>query len=90
MHGIQLFHYKALQHYLKKLKEEGAHEAGCEHSQLVLMHEQRLEDIYSNYQVAMEKVSFIVKEFDEHMQSVRKLVRNHRNCRKQNTMEEKA
>lgn len=88
MQGILLFHYKTLQEYLNKLQEEEVYNLPCEHEGQILQHEQKLKEIYINYQEALIQVSVILKEFEEHKQSIRRLMYNHKQCRKQTRKKE--
>ena len=80
MQAILLVHYKALQQYLHKLQEEEAFYLPCEHSDVIMQHEEKLKEIYNNYQETLEQVSLIIKQFDEHKQAIRRLMALHKQC----------
>lgn len=88
MQGILLFHYKTLEDYLNKLQQAEVYNLPCEHEKLILEHEERLKEIYINYQEALKQVSIILKEFEEHKQSIRSLMYHHKQCRKQTKKKE--
>ncbi|CAN5871767.1 hypothetical protein BH11BAC4_BH11BAC4_04580 [soil metagenome] len=81
MQGIQLFDYKYFLEHLRKLREADTYHFPCEHAVVIAAHEDKLKEIYQSYQLAMEDVSTIVRQFDEQKLAIRRLVNHHRNCR---------
>jgi hypothetical protein len=77
MRGIQLFHYKYLLDHLRKLQQVETFELPCEHANMIIQQEEKLKDIYNNYQLAIENVSFIIKQFEEHKRSIKKVMVHH-------------
>lgn len=82
MQAIQLFHYKAFLNYLHKLRQAESSELSCEHMNMITQHEEKLKAIYDNYQAALEQVSDIIRQFDDHKQSIRRLMILHKQQRK--------
>ncbi len=73
MQGIQLFEYKSLKESLHKLQESEIFLSGTEHAHIIAEHEKKLQEIYSNYRLALDRVSEFINQFDEHKLSIRRL-----------------
>jgi len=82
MQGIQLFEYKSLQEYLQRIRQDELCTMPCEHTEQVAAYEEKLNEIYSNYQMAWEQVSVTIRQFEEHKLSIRRLLSQHKSCRK--------
>ena len=78
MRGIQLFHYKYLLESLHRLKPAEAADIPAEHTDMILRQEEKLKDIYNNYQLAMGQVSAIIKQFEEQQLAIRRLISHHK------------
>jgi hypothetical protein len=75
MQGILRSHYKLVENYLNKLLDENALIITCpQHYESILEHKEKLSDIYENYQKALSQMAELIKQFDDHKQSVRKLI----------------
>jgi hypothetical protein len=74
MQGILHSHYKLVENYLAKLHEENLVNSYCPYYETILQHKEKLNLIYENYKVAFEQITFITKQFEEHKQSVRRLI----------------
>ncbi len=46
------------------------------------VYEVKLKEIYSNYQLALNHVSIIISQYEDHKRSVRKLVKQHKSYKK--------
>lgn len=82
MQAIQLFHYKCLMEYLYKLQQQNMYHLPCEHAELIAQHVDKLKEIYTNYQLALDQVSFIITQYEDHKRSIRKLVKHHKRCKR--------
>ena len=83
MQGIQLYQYKLLQESLKRLKTEpGYFNEQCPTLDTIKQHEEKLNNIYMEYQASLENLSGIIKQFDQHKQSIRRVISLHKKCRK--------
>jgi hypothetical protein len=78
MQGIQLFEYKTLLESLNKLKEREYFHLPEEQSEIVLQKENRLKEIYSNYQLSLEQVSACIRQFEQHKNAIRKLMKDNK------------
>jgi hypothetical protein len=74
MQGILRTHYKLVEQYLNKLQEESVVNPLCTYGESILQHKNKLNEIYENYREAFEQMSMIIKQFEEHKQSVKRLV----------------
>ncbi len=75
MQGILRSHYKLVENYLNKLLAENALHVPCTyHYESILEHKEKLKDIYENYQKSLSQMAELIKQFDDHKQSVRRLI----------------
>jgi uncharacterized protein (DUF927 family) len=74
MRGILYSHYKLVEEYLNKLQQENLANPFCVDDELILQHKEKLSEIYKNYRGAFEQMSLLIKEFEEHRESVRRLL----------------
>jgi hypothetical protein len=74
MRGILYSHYKLVEEYLNKLQEENLVNPPSIDDALILQHKEKLNEIYKNYRGAFEQMSFLIKEFEMHKESVRRLL----------------
>ena len=82
MQGIKFFEYKYLLDNLKKIKEENTSLFPEGHEEQILLSEEKLVKIYEDYRMSLIKVAEIIRQFDEHKVTIRKLVSRHKNCKK--------
>ncbi len=82
MQAIQFFHHKCLMEFLLKLQQESISPFPFEHAELIVQHEVKLKEIYSNYQLALNQVSIIISQYEDHKRSVRKLVKQHKSYKR--------
>jgi len=83
MQGIQLFEYKSLLESLNKLKQVDIFNLPGEEADSVLNEEKKLHDIYKNYQLSMQQVSEYIRQFEEHKNAIRRLMKNNRHYLKE-------
>ena len=83
MQGIQLFEYKSLLESLNKLKQVDIFTLPEEEADSVLTQEKKLHDIYKNYQLSLQQVSDHIRQFEEHKNSIRRLMKNNRHYLKE-------
>jgi hypothetical protein len=74
MRGILRTHYKQVEAYLKKLQEENAANSYCPFYENIFQHKEKLQDIYKNYRETYEQMNMLTLQFEEHKQSVKRLV----------------
>jgi len=82
MQGIQQFHFKSLQQYLQKLLQDDLFNLPCEHVELIKRHEEKLNELYTNYLASLERVSHAISQFEDHKRSIRRLIIHHKQCKK--------
>ncbi|MBP9099087.1 MAG: hypothetical protein KBF74_09750 [Ferruginibacter sp.] len=82
MQGIQFFEYKYLLDNLQKLKEEEHIAFSDEHNNQVMESEKKLKHIYEEYRLSLVHIADIIRQFEEHKLSVRRLVNYHKSYRK--------
>ena len=82
MQGILMSHFKQVKKYLYKLQEVESFELPCTHLEIIVEHEIKLAEIYENYKTALLNVQMLINEFDEHKKSVRRLIIEHKRCKK--------
>jgi hypothetical protein len=82
MQGILMSHFKQVKKYLYDLKQVELFDLPCNHLNDVLQHEQRLAEIYENYKTALLNVETLIEEFDVHKKSVRRLIIEHKRCKR--------
>lgn len=75
-------HFKQVKKYLYDLQQIELFELPCNHLTTIVEHEKKLSEIHENYKTALFKVETLIKEFDEHKKSVRRLIIEHRRCKK--------
>ncbi len=74
MQGILHSHYKLVEEYINKLQEENLTNSYCPYYENIVRHKETLSEIYKNYRDTFEQMSFIIKQFEEHKQAVRRLI----------------
>ncbi len=75
MQGILRSHYKLIEDYLNKLLAENVLDVPCPYQyESILAHKEKLNEIYDNYQETLSQMSALKKQFEEHKQSVRRLI----------------
>lgn len=82
MQGILLSHFNQVKKYLNDLQQIELFDLPCNHLTAIIEHEQKLVEIYENYKTALSQVETLIKEFDGHKKSVRRLIIHHKRCRK--------
>lgn len=82
MQGILLSHFNQVKKYLYDLQQIELFDLPCNHLTAIVEHEQRLVEIYENYKTALFQVESLIKEFDGHKKSVRRLIIHHKRCKK--------
>ncbi len=83
MQGILRSHYKTVEEYLNKLQEENLANQYCPYYETIFQHKEKLYDIYKNYRETFEQMTMIVKQFEEHKQSVKRLIIMQKNKKKE-------
>jgi LPS O-antigen subunit length determinant protein (WzzB/FepE family) len=83
MQGILRSHYKTVEEYLNKLQEENLANQYCPYYETIFEHKAKLYDIYKNYRETFEQMTMIVKQFEEHKQSVKRLIIMQKNKKKE-------
>lgn len=75
MQGILRSHYKLIEDYINKLLAENVLDVPCPYQyESILAHKEKLNEIYDNYQETLSQMSTLIKQFEEHKQSVRRLI----------------
>jgi hypothetical protein len=74
MQGILRSHYKLVEEYLNKLQQENLVNPCYPSCEIILQHKEKLSEIYKNYREAFEQMAIIINQFEEHKQSVRRLI----------------
>lgn len=82
MQGILSSHFKQVKKYLLDLQQVEVLKSSCNHNALIEEHENRLSEIYDNYKKALSNIEIHIKEFDAHKKSVRRLIVEHKKCKK--------
>ena len=82
MQAIQLFEYKYLQENLQKIQQEDLYDLPCEHSEMILQYQDKLKEIYEQYQLALEQVSAVIDMYNKQKLATRRLISHHRSCKK--------
>lgn len=82
MQGILLSHFNQVKKYLHDLQQEEFFELPCTHAASIAAHEAKLREIYENYKTALSQVELLIKDFDQHKKSVRRLIISHKGCKK--------
>lgn len=75
-------HFNQVKKYLYDLRQIEQFELPCNHLTTIVEHDNKLAEIYENYKTAMFQVEILIKEFDEHKKSVRRLIMEHKRCKK--------
>ncbi len=89
MHAIQRYHYNRLQQFLRQLQQESeAYELPGHHLDTIVQQENKLKQLYTNYQESLQQVASIIKQYELEYQSVKRLVNSHRQFRKQGSKKE--
>ncbi len=83
MQGILRSHYKLVEEYLNKLQEENLANQYCPYYESIFQHKEKLYEIYKNYRETFEQMAMITKQFQEHKQSVKRLVIMQKNKKKE-------
>ena len=83
MQGILRSHYKTVEEYINKLHEENVTYQYCPYYETIFQHREKLYDIYKNYRETFEQMTIIIKQFEEHKQSVKRLVIMQKNKKKE-------
>jgi hypothetical protein len=74
MQGILHSQYKLVEEYINKLQEENLTNSYCPYYESIYKHKETLSEIYKNYREAFEQMTIIVKQFEEHKQSIKRLI----------------
>lgn len=82
MQGILMSHFKQVKKYLFELQQVEQFELPCNHLADIVEHENKLATIYENYKAALVNVQTLINEFDDHKKSVRRLIIEHKRCKK--------
>ena len=75
-------HFKQVKKYLFELQQVELFELPCNHLVDIVEHEKKLAEIYENYKTALLNVEALIKEFNDHKKSVRRLIIDHKRCKK--------
>ena len=85
MNAIQRYHYDRLQDYLKHLqKESEIFQLPVEHIIEIMEMEERLKQLYGNYQSSLLQVAELIKQYEREHRSVKRLMSSHKNYCKKN------
>ena len=85
MNAIQRYQYDRLQDLLKHLqKESETLHLPVEHLNEIIEKEERLNQLYINYQSSLLKVFEWIQEYEQERRAIKSLVNSHRNYRKNN------
>lgn len=82
MQGILMSHFKQVEKYLTKLQEGDYFDLTCTHIDTIVAHEKKLAEIYESYRQALQNVEVLISDFKEHKKSVRRLIMEHKRCKK--------
>ena len=82
MQGILASQFNQVKKYLLNLQQVDLLKSSCNHNELIQEHETKLSEIYDNYKKALSKIEVHIKEFDAHKKSVRRLIVEHKKCKK--------
>ena len=82
MQGILMSHFNQVKKYLFELQQVELFELPCNHLADIVEHENKLSEIYKNYKEALLHVETLIKDFDDHKKSVRRLIIEHKRCKK--------
>lgn len=83
MQGILRSNYKLVEEYINKLQAENLTNQYCPYYETIFQHKETLYDIYKNYRETFEQMTMIVKQFEEHKQSVKRLIIMQKNKKKE-------
>jgi hypothetical protein len=83
MQGILRSHYKLVEGYISKMQAENLANYYCPYYETIFQHKEKLYEIYKNYRETFEQMSIIKKQFEEHKQSVKRLVIMQKNKKKE-------
>ncbi len=78
MQGIQFFEYKNLKNALDKLQNTEEGNLPAQQPDAVIEYDEKLNEIYGNYRLALQEVALVIKQFEEHKLSIRRLVASHK------------
>lgn len=85
MNAIQRYHYDRLQDYLRHLQRESEIlQLPVEHVKEIIEIEERLKQLYGNYQSSLLRVAELIKQYEQEHRSVKRLMSSHKNHRKNN------
>jgi hypothetical protein len=82
MQGILMSHFQQVKKFLSELQQVELFDLPCTHLNNIVEHEQRHAEIYQKYKTALFNVETLIKEFDVHKKSVRRLIIEHKRCKK--------
>ncbi len=83
MQAIQRYHYNRLQQFLYQLQQESeAYELPTHHRNSIVEQEEKLKQLYVNYQQSLQQVAILIKQYEIEHQSVRRLVNSHKQLAK--------
>jgi DNA-directed RNA polymerase subunit H (RpoH/RPB5) len=83
MRGILRTHYEQVDKYLNKLQEENITTKNSVCPEEILAHKEKLSEIYKNYRETFEKIAMLTIQFEEHRQSVKRLIILQKNKKKE-------
>ena len=83
MQGILRSHYKTVEEYINKLHKENVTYQYCPYYETIFQHREKLYDIYKNYRETFEQMTIIIRQFEEHKQSVKRLIILQKNKKKE-------
>jgi len=83
MQAIQRYHYNRLQRFLDQLQQESeAYELPAHHRHSIVEQEEKLKQLYVNYQQSLQQVAYLIKQYELEYQSVKRLVNSHKQLAK--------
>lgn len=78
MQGIQFYEFRTLKDSLDKLKETGFDNLPKEHVEMIVEYESKLNMIYTDYRLRLQEVATVIRQFEEHKLSIRRLMSQHK------------
>ncbi|HPH85113.1 MAG TPA: hypothetical protein PLC48_06615 [Ferruginibacter sp.] len=79
MQGIPFFHFKTMYDCLCRLQAQAEYlQLPVEEIRALSLQKENLQEIYRQYEVLLQQVALVVKQYDVEQKSVRRLISNHK------------
>lgn len=89
MQAIQRYHYNLLRNYLKKLQEESEiFQLPEDHLKIIADQDEELRQLYCNYQLSLQHLSQLIKQYEQVQMSLKTLMKNHKHFIKHHTQKQ--